>query len=167
MPKEITSIKEVLVNQIKDLYSAEKQITKALPKMAKAAGSPDLKKGFLLHLEETKGHVKRIEDVAKILGVSPSGKKCAATAGLVEEGAEAIEENALPEMKDLLLIGAARRVEHYEIAAYTVSCDLARSLGLKDVLKLLAATLSEEQATDGKLAKSSVPALSAAAGVEE
>lgn len=167
MSKEITSIKEVLVDQIKDLYSAEKQITKALPKMAKAAGSPDLKKGFLLHLEQTKGHVTRIEEVAKLLGVSPTGKKCAATAGLVEEGAEAIEEDALPEMKDLLLIGAARRVEHYEMAAYTVSCDLARSLGLKDVLKLLSATLSEEEATDEKLAKASPTALSAAAGVQK
>ena len=167
MPKEITSIKEVLVDQIKDLYSAEKQITKALPKMAKAAGSPDLKKGFLLHLAQTKGHVTRIEEAAKILGVSPAGKKCAATAGLVEEGGEAIEENALPEMKYLLLIGAARRVEHYEIAAYTVSCDLARSLGLKNVVKLLMATLAEEEATDGKLAKASMSALSAAARVEK
>ena len=167
MPKEVSTIQEVFVDQLKDLYSAETQITKALPKMAKAATAPDLKKGFLLHLEQTKKHVERIKDVCDKLGVSPTGKTCQATAGLVKEGEEAIEEKATPEMKDLMLIGAARRVEHYEIAAYTVACDLARVLGLKAALKALSATLSEEVATDGKLAKASVPALATAHASEE
>ncbi len=167
MPKEITKIKEVFVDQLKDLYSAETQITKALPKLAKAATAPDLKKGFLLHLEQTKVHAERIESICKKLGEKPTGKKCAATAGLVEEGKEAIDEKATPEMKDIMLIGAARRVEHYEIAAYTVACDLAKALGENDALKMLSSTLSEEEATDTKLAKASVPALAQAAKSEK
>ena len=167
MPKEITALKEVLADQLKDLYSAETQITKALPKMAKAATSPDLKKGFLLHLEQTKTHVTRIEEICKDLGIKPTGKKCAATAGLVEEGKEAIEEDATPEMKDVMLIGAARRVEHYEIAAYTCACDLAKTLGETSALKTLSTTLSEEVATDNKLAKASVPTLAKATASEE
>lgn len=167
MAKEITKIQEVLVDQLKDLYSAEVQITKALPKMAKAATSPDLKKGFLMHLEQTKVHAERIKSICEKLGEKPTGKKCAATAGLVEEGQEAIDEKATPEMKDLMLIGAARRVEHYAIAAYTVACDLAKALGETSALKVLSSTLSEEEATDEKLAKASVPALSKASESEE
>ncbi len=159
MPKEISELKEVLADQLKDLYSAETQITKALPKLAKAATSPDLKKGFLLHLEQTKGHVERIKSACKELGIKPGGKKCMATAGLVEEGKKAIEEKATPEMKDVMLIGAARRVEHYEMAAYTSASDIAKTLGLSSVVKLLSATLNEEVATDEKLAKASGPAL--------
>ena len=167
MPNKITKIKEVFVDQLKDLYSAETQITKALPKLAKAATAPDLKKGFLLHLEQTKVHAERIKTICEKLGEKPTGKKCAATAGLVEEGKEAIDEKATPEMKDIMLIGAARRVEHYEIAAYTVACDLAKALGENDAFKMLSSTLSEEEATDGKLAKASVPALAQAAKSEK
>jgi ferritin-like metal-binding protein YciE len=167
MSSKISTLQEVLVDQLRDLYSAEMQITKALPKMAKAATDADLKKGFLLHLKQTEQHVLRIEEICKGLEVSPKGKTCEATAGLVKEGQEAIDEDATPEMKDLLLIGAARRVEHYEMAAYTVACDLARILELKKALKSLSATLSEEVATDGKLAKASVPALSTAYASEE
>jgi ferritin-like metal-binding protein YciE len=167
MPKEIAELKEVLADQLKDLYSAETQITKALPKMAKAATSLDLKNGFLLHLEQTKQHVERIKSACGALGIKPAGKKCMATAGLVEEGKEAIEENATPAMKDVMLIGAARRVEHYEIAAYTSACDIAKVLGLTSVVKLLSTTLSEEVATDDKLAKASGPALNKATASEK
>jgi len=159
---KIQSLQEVFVDQLKDLYSAETQITKALPKLAKAATSPDLKKGFLLHLEQTKEHVVRVKAICDELKVKPTGKKCMATAGLVEEGQEAIEENATPEMKDLLLIAAARRVEHYEISGYTSACELAKALGLSAALKTLSTTLKEETATDDKLAEATVPAINKA-----
>ncbi len=167
MPKEISTVLEVFTEQLQDLYSAETQITKALPKMAKAATSPDLKKGFLLHLEQTETHVERLESICKKLGIKPTGKKCEATAGLVKEGQEAIDEDATPEARDLMLIGAARRVEHYEIAGYTGACDLAKALGKTDALKTLSSTLSEEVATDAKLAKAFVPAVAAATKSEE
>lgn len=167
MPTEISTVLQVLTEELQDLYSAETQITKALPKMAKAATSPDLKKGFLLHLEQTEKHVERIESICKKLGIKPGGKKCEATAGLVKEGQEAIDEDATPEAKDLMLIGAARRVEHYEIAAYSGACDLAKALGETHALKTLSETLSEEVATDAKLAEAFVPAVAAATAAEE
>jgi ferritin-like metal-binding protein YciE len=159
MAKIMTTLHEVLVDQLKDIYSSETQITKALPKLAKAATNPDLKKGFLSHLEQTKVHVERIKSICDSLKEKPTGKKCAATAGLVEEGGEAISENATPEIKDVLLIAAARRVEHYEIAAYTSAIDAAKALGLAAVVKTLSTTLTEEEATDAKLAKASGPAI--------
>jgi ferritin-like metal-binding protein YciE len=159
MPSEITSIHEVFVDQLKDLYSAETQIVKALPKMAKAAASVDLKNGFTLHLQQTKEHVARLKSICAELHEKPTGKTCQATVGLVKEGEEAIEEDALPEMKDLMLIAAARRVEHYEISGYTSACDLAKALGLSSAFKTLSATLTEESATDAKLAKASGPAV--------
>lgn len=159
MSKTVTSLHEVFADQLKDLYSAEVQITKALPKMAKAASSPDLKKGFLQHLEQTKEHVERIKRVCAAIDEKPTGKKCAATAGLVEEGKEAIEEDASPEAKDVMLIAAAQRVEHYEMAAYTSAISLAKALDLTSAIKILSLTLSEEVATDQKLAKANVPAL--------
>jgi ferritin-like metal-binding protein YciE len=152
MPK-ITSIQEVLVDQLKDLYSAETQITKALPKLAKAASSADLKQGFQLHLSQTKEHVVRIKTICDALGEKATGKKCMATAGLVEEGQEAIDEDAAPEAKDVMLIAAAQRVEHYEIAGYTSAISLAKALGLNAAVKTLSTTLSEEVATDAKLSK--------------
>jgi ferritin-like metal-binding protein YciE len=161
MPK-ITSLQEVLVDQLKDLYSAETQITKALPKMAKAAGSPDLKKGFLLHLSQTKEHAVRIKAICDNLKEKATGKKCMATAGLVEEGQEAIEENATTEAKDVMLIAAAQRVEHYEIAGYTSAISLAKALGLTTVVKTLSTTLGEEVATDAKLSKANESAIATA-----
>jgi ferritin-like metal-binding protein YciE len=158
MPK-ITSLQEVLVDQLKDLYSAETQITKALPKMAKAAGSPDLKKGFLLHLSQTKEHAVRIKAICDNLKEKATGKKCMATAGLVEEGQEAIDENATTEAKDVMLIAAAQRVEHYEIAGYTSATSLAKALGLTSVVKTLSTTLGEEVATDAKLSKANESAI--------
>jgi len=161
MPK-VTSLEEVFVDQLKDLYSAESQLIKALPKMAKAAADPDLKKGFLAHLEQTKQHAERIKKICADLDEKPTGKKCQATAGLVAEGGEAIKENALPEMKDVMLIAAGQRVEHYEIAAYTSACSLAKALDNTSALKALSLTLSEEVATDAKLSKASGPAITKA-----
>jgi ferritin-like metal-binding protein YciE len=156
---KITSLQEVLVDQLKDLYSAETQITKALPKMAKAASAPDLKQGFRLHLSETKEHAVRIKAICENLKEKATGKKCMATAGLVEEGQEAIDENATTEAKDVMLIAAAQRVEHYEIAGYTSAISLAKALGLTSVVKTLTTTLGEEVATDAKLSKANESAI--------
>jgi len=157
---KITTLQEVFVDQLKDLFSCESQLIKALPKMAKAATAPDLKKGFLAHLEQTKEHAERIKKICESLKAKPTGKKCQATAGLVEEGKEAIEENATPETKDVMLIAAGQRVEHYEIAGYTSACSLAKALDLPAAVKLLSLTLSEEVATDAKLAKANGAAVS-------
>ncbi len=167
MATEIASLHDVFVDQLKDLYSAETLIAKALPKMARAATSADLKNGFKQHLEQTKEHATRIKRICADLKEKPTGKTCQATVGLVKEGDEAIEEDALPEMKDLLLIAAARRVEHYEMSAYTSACELAKALGLSAALRTLTATLSEEKATDAKLAKASGPAVSKARTAEK
>ena len=148
---KLTSLQVLLVQEIKDLYSAETQLVKALPKMAKAASNEDLIEGFKSHLEETKGHVERLEKAAEILGASPKGKVCKAMKGLVEEGAETIEEEGDPHIKDLALIGAAQRVEHYEIAGYGTARALAEALQLDEVVALLQETLDEESACDGTL----------------
>ena len=162
MAEEITSLHAVFVDQLKDLYSAETLIAKALPRLAKAATAPDLKNGFKHHLEQTKVHAERIKSICVSLKEKPTGKTCQATVGLVKEGEEAIDEDALPAMKDLMLIAAARRVEHYEMAGYACACSLARALGLKEALKTLSTTLSEEKATDATLAKASGPVISKA-----
>ena len=148
---KLSSIQVLLVQEIKDLYSAETQLVKALPKMAKAASNEELVKGFKSHLEETKGQVTRLEKAAEILGVSPKGKVCKAMKGLVEEGAEAIEEDGDPNVKDLALIGAAQRVEHYEIAGYGTARALAEALQLDEIVNLLQATLDEESTCDTTL----------------
>ena len=150
MPK-LTTLDVLLVQEIKDLYNAETQLMKALPKMAKAASSEELKEAFTSHLEETKGHVTRLEEVASILGVTPKGKVCKAMKGLVEEGGETIEEEGDPTIKDLALITAAQKVEHYEISGYGSARALAEALGLDDVVALLQATLDEEGAADKSL----------------
>lgn len=148
---KLTSLQTLLVQEIKDLYSAETQLVKALPKMAKAASNEDLKEGFKGHLEETKVHVERLEEIAKLLDATPRGKVCKAMKGLVEEGAEAIEEEGDPVLRDLALIIAAQKVEHYEISGYGSARTLAEWLGLDDVVTLLQSTLDEEGATDKKL----------------
>jgi ferritin-like metal-binding protein YciE len=147
----LNSLKDLLIDELKDLYSAETQLLKALPKMAKAATNPALKQGFEKHLEQTEGHVQRLEEIFEILDESPKGKTCKAMKGLVEEGAEAIEEDAPDAVKDANLIGAAQRVEHYEIAAYGTARSFAEILDEKRVVKLLQQTLVEEEATDKKL----------------
>ena len=150
---KLDSLKELYVEELKDLYSAENQLLKALPKMAKAATSPALKKGFEKHLEETKGQVERLEQIFKALDESPKGKKCKAMEGLVEEGKEVMEEDAEPEVMDAALIASAQRVEHYEIAGYGCVRTYAQLLGETQAAKLLQQTLDEEGKTDQALTK--------------
>lgn len=147
----VNSLKELLVEELRDLLDAEKQLTKALPKLAKAASNEELKEGFLTHLEETKTHVERLEKAFELLGETPKGKKCAAMKGLVEEGSEAIELEGPDVLRDAMLIGAAQRVEHYEIAAYGTARAFAETIGQSEVVDLLQQTLDEEGATDKKL----------------
>jgi ferritin-like metal-binding protein YciE len=163
---KLKSIEALLVQEIKDLYSAETQLVKALPKMAKAATDPDLRAGFETHLEETKIHVQRLEEVAKFLDVSPKGKSCKAMKGLIEEGSEVIEEDGEPAVKDLALIVAAQKVEHYEIAGYGSARTLAEVLGYEDATELLQATLDEEGDTDKKLTKLSLQLIPEAGAIE-
>ncbi|HKB92527.1 MAG TPA: ferritin-like domain-containing protein [Opitutaceae bacterium] len=151
MATTINSLKDLLVDELKDLYDAEKQLVKALPKMAKAASTPELKEGITEHLEQTKGHVTRLEQAMKTLGVAVKGKTCHAMQGLIEEGSEAIEAEASDALKDAFLIGAAQRVEHYEIAAYGTARAFAETLGETDVAELLQQTLDEEGETNDKL----------------
>src|SRR5476649_2684239 len=128
MPK-INTLHDVYVEQLRDLYSAENQLIKALPKMAKAAQDETLKKGFEEHLKQTKGHAARLEEIFQGLDEKPTGKKCKAMEGLIEEGAETIGEKASPAAKDAMLIAAAQRVEHYEIAGYGTVKTYANLLG--------------------------------------
>jgi ferritin-like metal-binding protein YciE len=143
-------LKELYIDELKDLYNAENQLLKALPKMAKAATSEELSAGFGEHLEQTKGHVQRLEDIFKQLGESPKGKKCKGMEGLIEEGSEAIDEYD-GELLDAALIGAAQRVEHYEMAGYGTVIAFAEELGESKHIELLNQTLEEEKETDEKL----------------
>jgi ferritin-like metal-binding protein YciE len=144
------TLKELYIDELRDIYNAETQLTKALPKMAKAATSEDLRSGFEEHLEQTKGHVQRLEHIFDSLGEKPTGKKCKGMEGLVEEGEEMIEETE-GETRDAGLISAAQRVEHYEIAAYGCVRTYARLLGDEEAASLLEETLNEEKETDQKL----------------
>jgi ferritin-like metal-binding protein YciE len=148
---KLKSLEDLFHYELKDLYSAENQLVKALPKMAKAATNPDLKAGFEEHLEQTKGHVQRLDEIAELLGIKLTGHKCKAMEGLVEEGAELIHEDAEDAIRDAGLISAAQRVEHYEIAGYGTVRTLAETLGHADAAELLAQTLAEEKETDEKL----------------
>ena len=148
---KIESLRDLLVEQLHDLYDAEKRLIKALPKMAKASSSPQLKAAFKKHLTETEGHVTRLEKAFESLDEKASKKTCKAMQGLIAEGEDAIDEDAEPEVKDAALIAAAQRVEHYEIAAYGTVSAYAKLLEKNDVLKLLQATLAEEKATDEAL----------------
>lgn len=147
-----SALKELYIDELRDLYSAENQLTKALPKMAKAAGSADLRAGFEEHLEQTKGHVRRLEQIFKGLSEKPTGKKCKGMEGLVEEGKEMIEEQE-GDTLDAGLISAAQRVEHYEIACYGCVRTYAKLLGEDEAANLLEQTLKEEKETDQKLTK--------------
>jgi len=148
---KLNTLEDLLHHELKDLYSAENQLVKALPKMAKAANNDELRGGFEHHLEQTKGHVERLDQIAEMLGVKLTGHKCKAMEGLIKEGAELISEDADENTKDAGLIGAAQRVEHYEIAAYGTATCLAKQLGHGDVASLLHETLQEEKDTDEKL----------------
>jgi ferritin-like metal-binding protein YciE len=148
---EMESLRDLYIHELKDLYSAENQLVKALPKMAKAAKAKSLKNGFEKHLKETREHVERLKKVFSELGVSPGMKKCKAMEGLIAEGEEIISEDSEPEVKDAALIAAAQRVEHYEIAGYGCVRTYAGLLGDKKAAQTLQKTLDEEGATDKKL----------------
>ena len=148
---KLETLHDVLVESVKDLYSAETQLTKALPKMSKAAHNADLKTAFEKHLAETENQAARLEQIGKHLNVSVTGKTCAAMKGLITEGQEIIDEDGKPDAKDAALIGAAQKVEHYEIAGYGTAKTYAHLLGLTDVAKLLEESLAEETAADKKL----------------
>ena len=148
---KLETLTDLYIHQLKDLYSAEKQLIKALPKMAKAATNEKLRAGFELHLEETKEHAVRLEQLLSAHKQTTRGPKCKAMEGLIEEGKELMEEEADPEILDVGLIGAAQKVEHYEIAGYGTARSLAELIGDKDGQKILQQTLDEEGATDKKL----------------
>ena len=140
MPNQ--GLKDLYIDELKDLYNAETQLVKALPKLARAAASDELRQGFQEHLEQTKGHVQRLEQIFEAMDESPKGKKCAGMEGLVKEGSEVMDEDFEGAVMDAALIGAAQRVEHYEIAAYGTAREFAQ---------LLEETLEEEKQTDEKL----------------
>jgi ferritin-like metal-binding protein YciE len=147
----VESIEDLFLDELKDLYSAEKQIVKALPKMVKAASASELSLAFQSHLEETKGHVERLENIFELLGKRGTGKTCEGMKGVLEEGSEVITEIAKGPVRDAGLIGAAQRVEHYEMAGYGSARALAELLGKPDMVRLLEETLNEEKAADEKL----------------
>ncbi len=147
----IATLHDLYVEELKDLYNAEHQLLKALPKMATAASNTELSQAFTDHLEETKGQVERLEQIFKDLGVSPLGKKCKAMEGLLEEGQDVMAEDAEPAVLDAALIATAQRVEHYEMAGYGCVRTFARLLGYDEAADLLQETLDEEGSTDKHL----------------
>jgi ferritin-like metal-binding protein YciE len=148
---KLGTLQDLLVDELKDLYSAENQIIKALPKMVKKASAAELKKAFQEHLEVTREQAVRLEKVCKMLDVSPKGKKCKAMEGLLEEGKEVMSEDAEPSVMDAALIAAAQRVEHYEMAGYGCVRTFAKLLGHDEVAELLQETLDEEAEADQTL----------------
>jgi len=148
-----STLRDLLTLELQDTYSAETQLTKALPKMAKAASNAELRAGFEQHLKETENHVRRLEQVAKELNISLKGNTCEGMEGLIEEGEEVIGLSAENEVKDAGLIAAAQKVEHYEISAYGTLCAWAKQLGLSSVANTLSQTLDEEKRTDEKLTR--------------
>jgi ferritin-like metal-binding protein YciE len=149
----VNTIEKLFVDELKDLYSAETQITKALPKLAKASSSQELKTAFESHLKETEGHVERLEQIFEMLEVSPKGKTCAGMKGLLEEGKEMLEETETGAIRDVAMISAAQRVEHYEMAGYGSVRTYAELLGKNEIATLLEKTLEEEKSADSKLTK--------------
>jgi ferritin-like metal-binding protein YciE len=164
---EHNELRELYIDELRDLYNAENQLVKALPKMAKAASSEQLRSGFAEHLEQTKGHVSRLEEIFDALREKPTGKKCAGMAGLVKEGEEMMGEDFSDEVMDAALISAAQRVEHYEIAAYGCVRTWAELLGESEANALLEKTLEEEKETDQKLTQLSEEINVEAKGSEE
>src|ERR1041384_2967229 len=148
---KIDTLNRLFEEEGKDIYDAEKRLVKALPKMAKAASSNELRAALEEHLEVTKGHVQRLEQVFEGLGVSPKAKPCAGMKGLIEEGEEVIEQDAIDPLKDAAIIGAAQPAEHYEMGAYGAARTLAECLGNEDAASLLEETLNEEEEADQKL----------------
>jgi ferritin-like metal-binding protein YciE len=148
---KLDSLKKLYLEELRDLYSAETQLVKALPKMAKGASSAELKQGFESHLEQTKEHVERLDEIFAQLDEKPTGKTCKAMKGLIEEGSEMLAQEGDESVIDAGLIGAAQRVEHYEIAAYGTVRTFANSLGEDEAVELLQQTLDEEGETDKEL----------------
>ena len=166
---KLTSLDDLLVHELQDIYNAEGQILKALPRMTKAATHPDLKAAFEEHRVQTEGQVKRLEQVFKLLGHSVKGKKCEGMAGLIEEGKSVMEQDADPAVLDAALIAAAQKVEHYEIASYGCVCTYAEMLGYEEAHELLGQNLDEEETTDERLTAlaETVINIEAEAGSEE
>ena len=160
---QLETLKDLYIHELKDLYSAEQQLVKALPKMAKAARNKELAAGFQEHLEQTKGHAQRLEQILSSHKQTSRGPKCKGMEGIVAEGAELIDEEADEEIKDAGLISAAQRVEHYEIAGYGTARTYADLLNDKEGANLLQMTLEEEKATDQKLTKLAKSAVNVAA----
>lgn len=150
---KINTLEDLLADELKDLYSAENQITKALPKMAKTSQSRELRSAFEEHLKQTENHVRRLEQACNDLNISPKGKKCVGMEGLLEEGKEIMSNGSDPSALEAGIIGAAQKVEHYEIAGYGTAAAHARQLGFNSVAQLLNQTLEEEKMTDEKLTK--------------
>jgi ferritin-like metal-binding protein YciE len=150
---KLPSLRDLLVNQLKDLYSAETQLVKALPKLAKNVATPALKEAIESHLDETRNHVERLQRIGDMLDCKLTGKKCAAMEGLIEEGSELFDIEGDEAVIDAGLVAAARRVEHYEMAAYGAARTMANLLGHRDVVELLQETLAEEKAADQKLTR--------------
>lgn len=148
---KITTLDELIHDELQDIYSAETQIIEALPKMAEAAESKDLRAAFEKHLEQSRVHAQRIEEICSDLKITPSGKSCKGVEGLIKEGEEVLQSDMEAEPKQAALIGAAQRVEHYEIAAYGTARAHARQLGYLKAVELLSQTLNEEKETDQKL----------------
>jgi len=153
MAAKMQTLEDLYMDLLKDLYSAEKQLVKALPKMAKAAQASDLQRAFQEHLKQTEGQVERIERIFSDLDGSPRGKKCVGMEGLIEEGSEIMQEDAEPEVMDAGLIAAAQKVEHYEIAGYGTARAWAEQLGHRDAARLLQQTLEEESMANEKLTR--------------
>ena len=147
------NMQDLLIEELRDIYHAEKQLTRALPKMARAASNEQLKQAFTQHLEETQGQIERLEQVFEKLDTRTRGKHCHAMEGLIEEAKEIMEMGLAPELQDVALIAAAQKVEHYEIAGYGTLHALAQSAGLDEVAQLLEQTLNEEKKTDQLLNK--------------
>jgi ferritin-like metal-binding protein YciE len=147
----VEDLQNAFVEELRDVLSAEKQITKALKKMAKEASHEKLQAAFELHLEQTEGQIERLEQVFELLDLKPRAKHCAGMAGLLEEGNSVLEEDSEPEAKDALIIASAQKVEHYEIATYGTLCTWADALGYKAAQKLLGQNLDQEEKTDQKL----------------
>jgi ferritin-like metal-binding protein YciE len=158
----LPNLRALLIDELQDLYYAEGLLVKALPKMAKAAADPDLKAAFTAHLAETRGHVERLRKAMELLDTPVKSKTCHAMDGLVKEGGEAIDTDGPDEIRDANLIGAAQRVEHYEMAGYGVARAFARILDEDAVAELLQATLDEEGAANKKLIKIAGPVNSTA-----
>ena len=166
----LDSLHSLFLDELKDVYHAEKQLVRALPRMAKAASDPQLQKAFTDHLKETQGQVVRLERVFRELGQTPRAKKCEGMAGLIEEGKNILEEDGEPAVIDAALIAAAQRVEHYEIAAYGCLRTYAQLLGLSNAERLLQENLNEEEAADEKLnslAEGGINQAAVAVGEEE